>query len=111
MQPAEMFLKVWNLHTLQEKHGPLALVQIDAHPDISDNVFGEKLTNSTPFRRAVEEGLLDCERVVQIGLRGATKTPHDYDFGKSEVLYNLIITCGKSRPSLTNLWNGPPSVV
>ena len=71
--------------TLQEKHGPVGLVQIDAHPDKSDTVFGEKLTNSTPFRRAVEEGLLDCERVVQIGLRGAGNTPRDYEYGRQQV--------------------------
>jgi len=72
------------LRAMKEKHGPVGLVQIDAHPDKSDTVFGEKLTNSTPFRRAVEEGLLDCERVVQIGLRGAGNTPRDYEYGRQQ---------------------------
>ena len=60
-------------------HGPLALVQFDSHPDTWDSYFGEKHTHGTPFRRAVEEGLLDPARSVQVGMRGSI-----YDRGERE---------------------------
>jgi guanidinopropionase len=51
---------------------PLGLVHFDAHSDTSDSYFGgEKYTHGTPFRRAVEEGLLDPKRIIQIGVRGS----------------------------------------
>ena len=50
-------------------------------------MFGEKITHGTTFRRAVEEGLLDCERVVQIGLRGSGYTGKDYSWAEDQV-YN-----------------------
>jgi guanidinopropionase len=57
------------LRAIAREH-PLSLVQIDAHSDTIDTMLGKKYANGTPFRRAVEEGLLDPERIVQIGLRG-----------------------------------------
>ena len=57
------------LRALHKKHGKIGLVHIDAHADVNDHMFGEKIAHGTTFRRAVEEGLLDCDRVVQIGLR------------------------------------------
>jgi len=48
-------------------------------------MFGEKVTHGTPFRRAVEEGLLDCKRVVQIGLRGTGYTGKDYKWAEEQV--------------------------
>ena len=51
---------------------PLGMVHFDAHTDTLDRYFGEsKYTHGTPFRRAIEEGLLDPKRTVQIGIRGA----------------------------------------
>ncbi len=50
---------------------PVGMVHFDAHSDTCDEEFGEKYTHGTPFRRAVEEGLLDPERTIQIGIRGA----------------------------------------
>jgi guanidinobutyrase len=58
------------LRALRRRHGPVGLVHVDAHADVNDEMFGEKIAHGTPFRRAVEEGLLDCKRVAQIGLRG-----------------------------------------
>lgn len=58
------------LRALAAVHGPLALVQFDAHCDLWDSYFGHRYTHGTPFRRAVEEGLLLPERSVQIGIRG-----------------------------------------
>ena len=58
------------LRAIAAKHGPVGLVHVDAHTDINDTMFGERIAHGTPFRRAVEEGLLDPARVVQIGMRG-----------------------------------------
>jgi guanidinobutyrase len=57
------------LRAIARKHGPVGLVHVDAHTDTNDDMFGEKIAHGTTFRRAVEEGLLDCKRVVQIGQR------------------------------------------
>ena len=58
------------LRGLKEKHGTVGLVQVDAHHDLSDTMFGEKIAHGTPFRRAIEEDLIDPKHFVQIGLRG-----------------------------------------
>ena len=47
-------------------------------------MFGEKIAHGTPFRRAVEEGLLDCKRVVQIGLRGTGYEAGDFDWCREQ---------------------------
>jgi len=60
-------------------HGPLALVQFDSHPDTWDAYFGEKHTHGTPFRRAVEEELLDTSRSIQVGMRGSIYDRGDWD--------------------------------
>lgn len=68
------------LRAIARKHGPVALVHIDAHADVNDTMFGEKIAHGTPFRRAVEEGLLQCEHVTQIGLRGTGYEAEDFDW-------------------------------
>jgi len=61
------------------KHGPMALVHFDAHPDTWDREFGEhKYSHGTPFRRAIEEDLIAPTAYVQIGIRGPTAGPQDY---------------------------------
>jgi guanidinobutyrase len=72
------------LRSLRRKHGPVALVHVDAHSDINDEMFGEKIAHGTPFRRAVEEGLLDCKRVWQIGLRGTGYAADDFDWSRQQ---------------------------
>lgn len=72
------------LRGIKDKHGPVGLVHVDAHSDTSDVMFGEKVTHGTPFRRAVEEGLLDGKRVVQIGLRGTGYTGKDYKWAADQ---------------------------
>ncbi|XP_035233819.1 uncharacterized protein LOC118205641 [Stegodyphus dumicola] len=57
-----------------EKFGPVGLIHVDAHADANDTMMGCKIAHGTTFRRAVEEGLLDQRRVVQIGLRGTSFT-------------------------------------
>ena len=58
------------LRSIKKKYGPVALLHIDAHADVNDHMFGEKIAHGTPFRRAYEEGLIKPELVYQIGLRG-----------------------------------------
>ena len=61
--------------------GPLGMVQFDAHSDTNDSYFGGSLyTHGTFVRRAIEEGLLDPRRTVQIGIRGTRYSLDDYDF-------------------------------
>ena len=63
------------------KDGPLGFVLFDAHTDLFDGYFGGvKYTHGTPFRRAVEEGLLDTSRMMQIGIRGTTYDGEDRAF-------------------------------
>jgi guanidinopropionase len=58
------------LRALGAEH-PLGLIHVDAHSDTGDTYFGgQKLTHGTPFRRAIEDGVLDPKRMVQIGIRG-----------------------------------------
>ena len=59
--------------------GPVALVQLDAHCDTWDNYWGIRYTHGTPFRRAVEEGLLNVEHSIQVGMRGSEYAPGDLD--------------------------------
>ena len=63
------------------RDGTIGMVHFDAHTDTNDSYFGEnKYTHGTPFRRAVEEGLLDPKRTIQIGIRGSLYTKNDYDY-------------------------------
>ena len=72
------------LRALAAKHGPVGLVHIDAHTDINDEMFGERIAHGTPFRRAMEEGLLDPTRVVQIGVRGTGYAADDFDWSREQ---------------------------
>ena len=72
------------LRALHRKHGPVGLVHVDAHADVNDEMFGERIAHGTPFRRAVEEGLLDCKRAVQIGLRATGYGPDDFDWTRQQ---------------------------
>jgi agmatinase len=58
------------LRVMHEAHGPIAVLHFDAHLDTWDTYFGEPYTHGTPFRRASEEGLLDREHCMHIGIRG-----------------------------------------
>lgn len=63
--------------------GPVGLIQFDAHSDTYDTFFnGARYTHGTPFRRAIEEGLVDPKRFVQIGLRGAISDAGNYDYAR-----------------------------
>ncbi|HTU85848.1 MAG TPA: agmatinase [Solirubrobacteraceae bacterium] len=60
-------------------HGPVALVLLDAHADTWDQYYGERYFHGTPFRRAVEEGLLDPSRSLLAGMRGPLYGAADLD--------------------------------
>jgi len=72
------------LRAMAERHGPMALVHVDAHADINDTMFGEKIAHGTPFRRAHDDGLLDNEHVFQIGLRGTGYSADDFDWARAQ---------------------------
>ncbi|MGN5764223.1 agmatinase [Acinetobacter calcoaceticus] len=72
------------LRSIYKKHGPVGLVHIDAHADVNDEMFGEKVAHGTTFRRAAEEGLLDCQRVVQIGLRAQGYSADDFNWSRRQ---------------------------
>lgn len=72
------------LRAMRKRHGPVGLIHIDAHADVNDTMFGEKIAHGTPFRRAAEEGLIDPHRVVQIGLRGTGYTAEDFDWCRNQ---------------------------
>ncbi|MET1028340.1 MAG: agmatinase [Dongiaceae bacterium] len=72
------------LRAMARKHGPVGLVHVDAHADVNNSMFGEAIAHGTPFRRAVEEGLLDGKRVAQIGLRGTGYEAEDFDWPKAQ---------------------------
>jgi len=59
----------------------VGLVHIDAHTDCCDEEMNSKYSHGTPFRRAVEEGLLDPRRAIQIGIRGAANSDECWEFG------------------------------
>jgi guanidinopropionase len=65
------------------KKQPVGMIHFDAHTDLYDSYFGGfKYTHGTPFRRAIEEGVLDPKRTIQIGLRGSMYDLDDFEFGE-----------------------------
>jgi agmatinase len=70
------------LRATAKKYGPLAVIQFDAHNDLWDEYFGCKLSHGTPFRRAIEEGLIREHSFLQVGLRGQVYTADDFEFAK-----------------------------
>ena len=72
------------LRAIAREHGPVGLVHVDAHADVNEHMFGEALAHGTTFRRAVEEGLLDASRTVQIGLRGTGYADDDFDWPRAQ---------------------------
>ncbi|WP_170427207.1 agmatinase [Ruegeria arenilitoris] len=66
-------------------NGPVGLIQFDSHTDLFDGYFGgHKFTHGTPFRRAVEEGLVDPKRFVQVGIRGTAYNTEDIKWGEAQ---------------------------
>ena len=65
------------LRAAARRHGPIGVLHLDAHLDTWDTYFGAAYTHGTPFRRAGEEGLLDPERCLHMGIRGPLYAPSD----------------------------------
>jgi guanidinobutyrase len=72
------------LRALKKQHGPVGIVHVDAHADINDHMFGEPVAHGTPFRRAIEEGLIEPTRMVQIGLRASGYAADDFDWPREQ---------------------------
>lgn len=72
------------LRAVKEKHGPVALIHVDAHADINDHMFGETVAHGCPFRRAWEDGSLQNDKVFQIGLRGTGYSAEDFEWGREK---------------------------
>lgn len=91
-------ISLGNLRAFAKKYGPVSLVHFDSHSDTWDNYYGEKYMHGTPFRRAVEEGLLDVEHSIQVGLRGPLYGPEDItdpkDLGFETVLMKEVHQLG-----------------
>jgi agmatinase/guanidinopropionase len=67
------------LRSVAARHGPVAVVHFDSHPDTWDAEFGtQRYSHGTVFRRAIEEGLIDVAAYFQVGIRGPTGSPQDY---------------------------------
>ena len=71
------------LRAMKERHGPVALIHVDAHADTNDEMFGETVAHGCPFRRAWEDGCLLNDRVYQIGLRTTGYSPDDFNWGRN----------------------------
>jgi len=85
------------LRSLARRHGRVGLIHFDAHPDTWDEYFGSKYFHGTTFRRAVEENLIDGQRVVQIGIRGPLYGADDFDFHREHGLEAIRIETVKER--------------
>ena len=80
------------LRALARRHGPLALIHFDSHTDTWPAYFaGQQHSAGTPFRRAVEEGIVKPERSLQIGMRGSLFAPSDIS-QSTELGYQVITT-------------------
>lgn len=74
------------------KGGPVGLIQFDAHADVNDSYFGgHRFTHGTWVRRAIEEGLVDPRRTVQIGIRGARYSADGGDYSDRVGIRTLYI--------------------
>ena len=76
-------------------HGPLALVLLDAHVDTNDEYYGQRYFHGTPFRRAVEEGLIDPERSIMAGMRGSTYDDQEWEAPRQMGME--VISCEQLR--------------
>lgn len=81
-----------SLRAVARRHGPLALVHFDSHSDTWDKYFaGQRYSAGTPFRRAVEEGIVDPSHSIQVGLRGSLFQPTDIS-QSIELGYEVVTT-------------------
>lgn len=79
------------LRAMAKTHGPVALIHFDSHTDTGDKRFGRKYTHGTPFRRAVEEGLILVDHSIQVGMRGSIYSRDSLDDAR-KMGFDLITT-------------------
>ena len=89
---------------MQEKHGSVGLVHVDAHMDVSDSMKGCAIGHGTTFRRAYEDGCLDASHVWQIGIRGTGYSLEDSAWPRS-VGFNIVRAQEIFAQSLVSLMN------
>ena len=77
------------LRSIKKKHGPVGLIHFDAHSDLWHGYYNKKDTHGTPFRRALEENLIDPSISCQIGLRGPLYDKKDYLMSKEAGLLSI----------------------
>ena len=83
------------LRVLARRHGPLALIQLDAHGDTWDEYFGQRFFHGTTFKRALEEKLIEPAASVQAGLRGSLYGPEDLESARD--LGFAVLPCQQLR--------------
>ncbi len=71
--------------------GPVGLIQIDSHTDTWDEFMGSRIHHGAPFRRAVEDGLIDPKRAVQIGIRGAQNVTQGWDYSEQTGMRTIFM--------------------
>jgi guanidinobutyrase len=72
------------LRAIAAKHGPVAVVHVDAHTDTNDRMFGESIAHGTIFRRAIEEDLINPHKMVQIGQRTTGYSADDFEWVRQQ---------------------------
>ncbi len=72
------------IRSMAKEHGPVGVIHVDAHADVNDEMFGEKIAHGTPFRRMAEENLVDPGKVIQIGLRATGYADDDFDWPRQQ---------------------------
>lgn len=91
-----------HLRAMADRYGPISLVHFDSHGDTWDSYFGKKYTHGTMFRRAVEEGILNPYKSIQIGMRGSLYGAEDIRDAEN-LGYRVIPTDELKRMSLSEL--------
>jgi agmatinase len=93
------------LRAVHARRGPCALVHFDAHLDTWDTYFGASYTHGTPFRRAAEEGLLDLEHSMHVGIRGPLYASTDLE-DDARLGYAIVSTAEISRAGVVEAVEG-----
>ena len=93
------------LRALSQRHGPVALLHFDAHLDTWDSYFGASYTHGTPFRRAVEEGLLDTSALCHVGIRGPLYDRGDLT-GDKELGFGIVTSADVLRRGVDEVVGG-----
>ena len=93
------------LRALAQRHGPVALLHFDAHLDTWDSYFGASYTHGTPFRRAVEEGLLDPSALCHVGIRGPLYDRGDLT-GDKELGFGIVTSADVLRRGVDEVVGG-----